>query len=334
MIKPTPLFVLPLALLIAACTNDPLLPTHQLEVGATGLPQLSDDAYYQLWVSVPTSGKRSGAEGVSHDDAAYLSVGRFRINSTGRIEALDGGVATFAVPDDADPALLADALLTVERGQAATTPGHRMLSGVFTGSQSLGRATLRLNGGDAFGTAIGGDSSINAAGSYTLETPTTDSIDDYPLGIWFVRFVAGGPIEPSLNLPVLPLQDAENPDWIYETFLVRRQNTSLPEEFISLGTFTSATAPDANGPGPHAGPRTESAYAVPGEDFVADGATRLLEDGTYRVVVALQPKGLGLARPVVTLLQTDAIPSPVSYRQADTLLGPATLPTVTLRIER
>ncbi len=337
----TPMRTLPLLLVLmlltlaaTGCTNDTLLPSHELQVTATNLPEIGNGAYYELWVGVPAGASRAKADhvdNVEHGNLEYVSTGRFVVDDQGKMSNLDGGPATFNVPDDVNPNIMAEAILTVESGEH-TEPGSRLLGGVFTGDNQVGTAKLVLNSDDGISGDFASDDAINASGSYVLETPTSADPNDYNHGIWFVRFLPGGQVEPSLTLPTLPV-DADQPGWEYEAWVVRRSDLTAGGVATSLGRFSSTDMPDADGAGPDAGPLIDSAYAAPGEDFVT-GDTLVLDNSIYHVVVSLQPQNVAMTRPLLTVLSNEQIPSPIGYRESDTLTAATNLPVVGIRIER
>jgi hypothetical protein len=315
-------FIIVLVLLVG-CTEDPLFPKNPITVQVTNLPPLSGNAYYELWLSYPRDVVHAGDEG----DYEYISAGAFRVDASGNITGLDGGPGTFAIPEGINPELIAGAMLSVERtGTVDSVPGARMLSGVF--AQAIGsRITqLKLGGAAAFGNTL--DTMLKGKqATVLLETPTSREIDDNTQGLWFVKDDLQ---EKSLPLPVLPLIPT-NSLWVYEAWLVQRDSTG-DSMYISLGRFNNSAQPDDNGPGPGAGPLPDSAYAVPGEDFVESGHQRQLNDGTYGVVVALSPTGIPLDRPLVTLLRRDTIDAGVAARISMPLTPAATEPVIDVNL--
>jgi hypothetical protein len=318
-----------LGLAAAGCTNDPIYDTRSVQVSASNIPQLDGDAYYELWFSYPADAASIKGPRPDHSDDAYFSVGRFKVDGTDLV-GVNGGSPIFTIPPGHNPNLLIDAILTVQSGSAVdTTPGPRMLAGIFAGSASQGRDTLVANGDEALGSKI----LASDSGRMVLDAPTGAATDGAH-GIWFVElgFDSGGvatPI-PGLTLSPMPLVD-DNADWRYQAWLVH--TTSGGTEYIPLGGFTQRDKPDANGAGPGAGPNTANAYSAPGEDFVS-GTPRTLNDGTYGVVISAEPTTVALGRPLLPLLRRDLIEAGTPARQVLLLTRPAAAPRLEVIVDR
>ncbi len=311
-------YLLPLLALAAGCTNDPGFPEKAITVTVKGLPSLGSSADYQIWFSYPEE-DRTNIKGpsVNHGNQSYFTVGRFRVDANGALVAPDGGAALFNIPSGYNPGLITDAILTIEAtGTEDSIPGPRILGGVFTGTEAQARTKMELTGSDAFGSALALDSTFRPI---FLDTPTSAATDDFNRGIWF-GIDLSGTIAESLLLPELPVSD-DNPDWIYETWLVRSQGGA--DEYISMGQFRHSGKADSNGAGPNAGPDLQNAYSLPGEDFVTSSPARALNDGSYSVVVSLQPSILNVPRPVIPLFGSAKIPAAAKRRETIPLTATA-----------
>lgn len=320
--------------LIAGCTTDPEFPEKSVQVTVSDLPALDDQANYHLWFSYPEDRANNGStplDKVQHGDKEYINVGAFRVGADGSLVSPTGGAVTFAIPSGYNPNLVEDAILTIESSATTpSTPGARIAGGVFTGTATVGRCTLTVKSSDAFGVAIQLDSSLLR--TYFLDAPTSLPVDDFMQGIWFGA-VNGTAVRPGLSLSPQPLSTG-NKRWTYEAWLVQRQGASV-DAYISLGRFDSIDAPDNNGPGAGAGANPSEAYRIPGEDFVASGAERSLNDGSYRVVVSLQPTDIPLRRPLLPLLQTrEPIPAAATRQQSLPLSVNTTFPVMQVTLNR
>jgi len=311
------------SLLAAGCTEDPVSPARSVTVSAPSLPPIAGDAYYELWFSYPSSGTQGKNPRPDHSDGAYFSVGKFRIDAEGAMVSLSGAPATFAIPEGYNANLIIDALLTVEStNDTDTLPGARMLAAPFRGTTEQALARLQPDDGEAFGSKIRRDSS----GQVSLDAPTSNLPADAIRGIWFVRFVTD-PFSaiidtlPGLTLAPMPL-NADNPNWSYQGWLVRNEGTSS-EEYIKLGRFMDPAGIDSTGAGSGAGMVPKRVHEAPGEDFVGGTPKRVLNDGTYGVIVSAEPTGIELERPLVTVLKLDRIPAGHTTQTAMTLLRPA-----------
>lgn len=314
---------LPAALLFfSGCTTDPVAEEHTVLVTTSDLPPLdAAEGHYELWFSYPNDGGKVSA--AAHGDAEFVSLGTFVVAADGSLKGLDGGIPTFTIPEGYNAHLLIDAILTLEPpGDTDDDPEGRLLGGNFAGTTSLGVATLTLGGADAFGRAF---DSVNLTGSARLVTPSTSSSSDEAQGVWFL----GSGMGASLGLRPHPI-NVDNDAWTYEAWLTRTQSGTT--EYISLGTFDDPAAKDKNGAGPNAGP-DPVAWTVPGEDFVS-GTLRTLNDGTYGLLVALQPVEMTMGRPFLPLLELDPIllGSPTEIQMA--LAIAVGKPTVEIEVER
>ncbi|MEO5928568.1 MAG: hypothetical protein ABIR47_01435 [Candidatus Kapaibacterium sp.] len=319
--------------LFSGCTDDPIYPEKVIRVKPANLPAIGGDAYYELWFSYPKSTADPKHPTTDHEDAAYVSIGKFRVDDVGAVTGIGGGQAVFNTPAGYNPSLFMDAILTVEStGGKDTIPGPRMLSGPFLGTTSLGRDTLTLAGSDAFGAPILG----TVGGGFILDAPTAgDSTTASANGIWFVRLTdPTGTIStaiPGLLLPSQPI-NKENPDWTYQAWLTRT-NAGSATEYIPLGHFDISTAADSTGAGPGAGPFPGRIYPSPGEDFVT-GTPRTLNDGTYGVIVSAEPTTISLGRPLLPMVRLDRIPTGVSPRTTLIATTPTAYPRIEVELDR
>lgn len=328
-------FIVPLlgalSLLAAAgcssVTDTPSSTQNSVQVDATALPPTPSSAHYTLWFSY-AAGKRSvGAPKVAHGDAAYARIGSFKVSASQQMTGVNGGGATFTIPSTVNPQLLIDAILTVEQDSTTDSlPGARLVAGDFEGTSSQGMVHMMMEGDDAFGDSL----ATIAPGSFFLDMPTTPDMTDFAGGIWLGSPQATG-VYPGVTLPVLPSVD-ENKLWHYQTWLEHRTGAATPE-YLSIGTFLDPAGTDNNSAGPGAGSLASQAYVLPGEDF-ATGTTRILNDGSYGVLVSLEPNGLQPTSPFLVLLRRDTIPTGTTRLQAVPLTALTARPMVTVTVQR
>ncbi|HVZ39902.1 MAG TPA: hypothetical protein VHI13_11540 [Candidatus Kapabacteria bacterium] len=310
----------------SSVTDNPAT-TGTITITQKMLPQIDSNAVYQLWFSYPKTSAQSKNPHFDHGDASYVSVGRFTVAADGSLIGLDGKPAAFTFPSSLTPGLVADVILTVEpKVKTDTLPGARLISGTFTGTPSLGTATLVLSGDDAFGDAMG----TIGTGYAVLETPTTTADADFASGIWFVK-PDGTTMAPGLTLPVLPISD-ENPLWHYEAWVVTGSGSS--QQYTKLGSFLDPAQADSDGAGPQAGPNTSSAFAYPGQDLITGSTSVALNDGAHGVAVSLEPDGIVTNRPTAVLLSAGTIPAATARLQAFPLPANAGLPTMSISFTR
>lgn len=322
------------SLLVTGCTEDPVFPARSVTVSAPSLPRLMGNAHYKLWFSYPTTSTQGKHPSPDHSDGAYFSVGTFRMDAQGAMVSLEGTPAKFEIPQGYNPSLIIDALLTVEAdGANDTVPGARMLAAPFRGTAQQAFARLELNDAEAFGSRIRSDT----AGLASLDAPTSNLADDAIRGIWFVEFITpGGGVfldtVPGLPLAPMPL-NTDNRNWSYQGWLVRHEGTAQ-EEFIKLGRFLHPGRLDSTGAGSGAGIAPNRVHQAPGEDFVGGSPARALNDGTYGVIVSVEPTGIELSRPLISVLRLDKIPSGQATQVAMTLLRPANPAYMEVTVDR
>lgn len=206
-----------------------------------GLESLGEGYVYEGWLIV---------------DGEPVTAGRFTVDSDG-----NPSIGSYDVEaEDADRAT--KFVLTIEpaEGDDPGPSATKLLGGDFDGES----ADLTV----ADGAALGSDFAA-AAAQFLIETPTSEAVDDYANGIWFLDANAGAP---SLDLPELP------DGWAYEGWVVTQDGP------MTTGRFTSATGEDSDGAGPTAGPLGFPGF--PGQDFI-DPAISLI--GTT-VVISVEPE--------------------------------------------
>jgi hypothetical protein len=316
-----PLF---LALLLTACIDDPLYPVASVTVAAVNLPPLTAGGVYELWLTYPSELARIDSTGAELPD--YISIGRFIVDASGSMRAINGGPATFEIPQGYNPSLFRSALLTVEpAGATDAIPSAILLAGDFERGAERRAVDLELVDPRAFGELFDPADSTSPArrqGSFMLETPTTVEVADWMRGIWFA-LVFSDPrdtVRAGLNLPAQP-SNPRNPDWRYAAWLTNGAQAML------LGYFDSPNNPDDNGPGPYAG--SGEAYPFPGEDLVMHPDVADLR-GAYGVVISLEPRSFALPAPLLPVLVADTIPDTLQRRESVTMRAPVELPVVTL----
>lgn len=222
------LLILALAVVIG-CDNDDDddnngMTTGTLTLSFSGLEDLGDEFMYEGWIIVGGDAVSTGTFSV--DGSGEMSQEEFELEETDLMDATKF-ILTIEPYPDGDPA------------PAAT----HYLAGDF----AMDMATLTV-GDEA---ALGYDFST-AEGTYILNTPSSESTDDYHAGIWWL--VPNNPLEASLELPDLP------EGWVYEGWVV------VGGTPYTTGTFTDTAVEDSDGAGPTAGPMATPPF--PGQDYV------------------------------------------------------------------
>lgn len=324
------LFALLASTIAVGCTDDPVFPVQAIQVTAADMPAIAGDGVYELWLSYPEERANPKEDHLDHGEPAYFSVGRFVVDASGAISAVDGGPPQFAIPPGYNPALVGEALVTIEsRSDNDSVPDARLLSGSFTGSTSQGYALLQTGSPRTFDTAA----LRGRKGSFVLESATAEAGTVEPTGIWFLlhrpNTSTGDSLTAGIGMPTMPLNH-DNDRWVYETWLV--ETTATGRDYRSLGRFRDPAGADANGAGPGAGPRPERAYPYPGEDFIAPTPRTL--DSTVGVIVSMQPEDIALSAPLIRLLERASIPGEAPVRSEITLTPTPKLPIVEVTIAR
>lgn len=247
---------------ISGCSNDDQASNNttnaqgeQIALTLNGLEKMSGQ-HYEGWAV--------GSNGVT-------STGRFNLNDSGEIVAVNSAGETLAVIgqngkgnfslQDSGETLTAFVLTIEPDGDNDEGPSSiHFLEGAF--SNGTARATLQEDG------AVGG-SFLAAQGSFILATPTNGPAT-HNQGIWYLNSGA-----PSLTLPTL------NGTFAYEGWIV----DTTTGEVVSTGVFTQANEADSDGPGATAG--VNPAPPFPGQDFI--NPARILNDGTMMAVISVEP---------------------------------------------
>ncbi|MFT6399143.1 MAG: hypothetical protein ACJAYU_003908 [Bradymonadia bacterium] len=208
----------------------------QLAIQLENLEQLGDGYVYEGWLII-------AGEPIT----------------TGRFSEPVGGAFTVAADDAAN----ADAFVLTIEPEVGDDPAPSAVH-VVGGDFDAGVASLSTAHGAALGTDF-----ADVAGTFILETPTSEATEDYANGIWWLDPSAGPGA--SLTLPALP------DGWQYEGWVAG------PDGPVSTGTFTATDAADSDGAGPAAG--DAGAPSFPGQDFV-DPATNLVG---LNAVISVEP---------------------------------------------
>ena len=162
-------------------------------------------------------------------DGQALTAGRFNVDAEGTAD-----LTTFEF-DPETVAATTKYVLTIEPAEnddPAPSKVH-LVAGPFVD----GTASLTVDDEAAIGTDF-----TDASGGFILETPTSESPDDYANGIWWLDPTAGP--ASAYDLPALP------EGWAYEGWVVGADGP------VSTGRFATADGADSDGAGPTAGAST------------------------------------------------------------------------------
>jgi|GEM_PF-1850456 len=322
------------ASVLAGCTTDPGPLPREANVVVHGMPPSPAGTHYTLRVSTPVSGKLASSSGAQHSEAAYVAIGTFTVPSATDTIPLNiegNGPVHFVIPDSVETNILQDAIITIDVNTAPPSdPGIRFLAGDFTGDNITARATLALDGRDAFGSAFS-----TISGEAALDAPTGTFPADSARGIWFVAYNVDGSgtitgVGPGLTLPILPVND-ETEGWSYQGWIARQAN-SVTTIYTPLGRFFGQGGSDNTGAGPGAGAGTP--YPYPGEDFVTGAGARSLNDGRTLVIVSLDPVGIALDKPFLPLMISSTISEAIPSRTPFLLQNSTREPSVQVSIRR
>jgi hypothetical protein len=291
----------------------------------TGLGPIGD-GHFELW-------HRSAS-------SENLSIGKFRVNESGGLEALDGTpITTFTAPGDL---LLSERLfVTVEpEGDADASPSRStMLTGALRDTTEFGDSTAVMR--PDFAVTNGPyEPELSYMGEFILNTFTTTDTSDFDNGIWFFKTHPDEQFSDSTTLVLPVLRDG----WTYEGW-VERISTG---DVYSTGRFLSAggvsdddragmTAGtdgiDLNQDGRADGP------LYPGQDFVqAFGeipAALDLDGGDFRAFISIEPGPDVDSLPfILPVLEDELVDSVGAYVTQPLSRSPAAPPSATARISR
>ncbi|MFN0152704.1 MAG: hypothetical protein ACKVU1_18530 [bacterium] len=262
--------------------DDPMTPDENvsLEVSVTGLEELdAGKGHYEAWIGFPQpeSDKRAPDAGAAplHSDLEFISVGKFRVNSAGAIEALDGGTPEWNLRSDRNASFAAEAWISIEvEGDVDTIPGGLLLAGEFVGTDRRGTSSLRGGYRTIWDLQLADLNLATLAGSYTLSTPSDANANNEGQGLYW----ANGTLPGLTTMPVLDGVKITYEGWIEKI---------ASGEVISMGRFTARDTLDSDGPG--AGVSVTAATPnFPGQEFTA-AAQETLNAGGYRVFITLEP---------------------------------------------
>ncbi len=239
-------------MILTGCEKNDILSSEKqisaVELNISGLQDLGDSAWYELWL-VGASGTNS--VGVfSVDQQGLLSQNRFEMNLGYLQEAME---FLLTVEEDDVPGmrftetlLLPDSLIIVDT--LLTESIYLIASAMIQANQ----APL----------SIGNESVLDfdftqAAGTYMLATPT-DTMVTETSGIWFVNDTSAAMDSKmaGLTLPKVPAR------WTYEGWVVFNGTP------VSTGQFSNPMAADRQAL--YSGDSLAWGYGFPGEDFIKD----------------------------------------------------------------
>lgn len=246
-----------------------------LGVQLTGLEPLGPGWVYEGWLIV---------------NGAPLSAGRFSL-TTATVNRARYFVGSVALLSRATAYVLT---IEPERNDDPAPSKVHVLAGNLPAAGKRRSSSLTMSHTAAFGQNFAA-----VSGQFMLATPSSPSMDDSQLGIWFIDPRSGAPM-PSLALPSLP------EGWVYEGWVV---TSSGP---LSTGRFASVTGADDDGAGPTAGPNPGPPF--PGQDFIQPPVN--LRGKTIVISVEPQPddspKPFAI-KPLQRKLATNAAVAPVLH---------------------
>ena len=292
----------------------------------TGLGPIGD-GHFELWHATESN--------------ENLSIGKFRVNESGGLEALDGTpISSFTTAGDL---LLSQRLfITVEpEGDANATPSRStMLTGALRDTTEFGDSTAVMRPDFAVTNGAFDDLERPYLGEYILNTFTTIDTTDFDNGIWFFKTHPGEQFSDSTTLVLQVLRDG----WTYEGWVERISTGDVYStgRFLSAGgvsddDFAGLTAGtdgiDLNQDGRADGP------LYPGQDFVqAFGnipANLDLDGGDFRTFVSIEPGPDVDSLPFILPILEDELVDPVgSFVVQPLQRSPSAPPSVTARISR
>lgn len=239
----TPIHYLAALLGLLACeqsAHPPATPAVHAHFSWTidALPVLPDGQVYALWAGRVDEGEP--AELLA--EVAVLDVDE-EGRSVGEAEEPDAMVC-LACPDSV-------VAVVVRANPASAEPSVVLLAGLYVEQAHSGGPRLyELTTAHPLALAV---HLSDVQATYTLDTPTTSSSDDWYNGVWWSLSPDVEPVGPESGYP---------PDgWSWEGWIVDGPGLS------STGRFSDPFSPDSDGAGPAAGPLAPP--AAPGQDYVS-----------------------------------------------------------------
>jgi hypothetical protein len=274
------------SLSLAGCGgSDPSGPARPVsfEVTTVRLPQLpAGKGHYEAWIAFPEpDAKRAraasdaSARKVLHGELELISLGAFRVGSSGELTELDGSPAEWALRLPRNAGEAAEAWISIEpEGVQDTIPSGLLLGGEFFGSAERGVASLSLGYRAVLDTTV----DVNLAtleGRYTITSLALAAGGGGAReGVEGLFWRADG--SPGLNLPAI-----DGVKIVYESW-VQMTPAEAPR---STGRFLRPDTIDVDGAGlcPTGQPET------PGHCFACSGPASCFTAGDAIVLVSVEP---------------------------------------------
>lgn len=287
--------LLALVVLLSACDSgssvEEVPQYFQVQMILENMPPLEGGAAYEGWARV---------------GGAWMSIGRFNYDDSGRLVDLSGRLIanTFIVEFDLQPAT--EILVTIEgRRDADLEPSDtHILRGNVVGSGAV--PTFEAAVADLSGAVV----------NYTVGTPTDADSGNEQFGVWLGT---PGTYQPAATLPSL------GAGWLYEMW------AELASGPVSLGTFSDPAARDNANP---FSDRPET-FNVPGESFINNapsGETFPLDVSGLTIFLTVEPNPDDLqASPYGLRFQEATVPAGVSGGEGLSMSATGALPTGTVQ---
>ncbi len=184
---------------------------------------------YELWASIETA--------FDHNENAYVSLGRFAVNSAGELTDTSGGTFTVNTSKISNINNIGDVIISIQPpGYNDTIPSNiKILGGAKTvsGSELIFDMTMSysdiLPQSSDFATSLA---------RYILASPSSGTASgQYQKGIWFTGDTTGS--SQGITLPVLP----DTTEWTYQAWVINNNN---PAEIYNIGRFDNPGTQDNN----------------------------------------------------------------------------------------
>ena len=283
------LLILSIAFIYSSCSDDTANPTQNvIDFSYTNLKPLNQnvEGVYEAWLSVET--------GFDHDDAAYRSLGRFNITSSGLIVDTSGNPFTLKLNRISNINQTEDALVTIEPpGDNDTIPGNiRLLGGAKTqqGSSLVFNLTMSYN--EVLGNIATQFPSSTA--KYLLASPTTGDTNQFNRGAWYTQNTNGS--VPGLTLSSIP----DTMDWTYQAWVIDSRDST--NRIYNMGRFDKPDTTDSYNQCQGSLPP----WLVPGNDWIQpncpSGIPQITDfnNGFYELLITLEPRfeqGSAISKP-------------------------------------
>ncbi len=304
------LLIIAAAAWFCSCNNDGVNnPVNSAQFSTTLKPIDKDTTgIYELWASVETA--------ADHDEGAYRSLGRFKVQTGGTVTDTSGNNFTPNVSRISNINSVVDVIVTIQPpGYFDTLPSNIKIIG---GSKVQQGGSLHFNLSMAYSDILPSAGTFSSSETkYLLASPTAGIASaEFQKGVWFSLDTSGN--SAGITLPVLN----DTAEWTYQGWVISRSN---PNFIYNIGRFIDPNLND----GFNQCQGASSPWNLPGQDWLQANCPGTIPDitnlgnGSYDLKVTLEPRfeqGIALAIPFYIILFSGNIAT-TSFGQVQQLIN-------------